>query len=773
MTNNISSNDAVREPATCSESPVRPGIAALAALVVAHGMATGAAVAQPAPASPPEPTSDDPVQLPEVLIEGQGTAPLSSPKFTAPLIDTPQTISVIPQSVFNQQGATNLTEVLRNTPGISFNAGENGFSTGSSSFAMRGFDSSDSIFIDGARDQGNYLRDTFNIQQVEVAKGAAADNGRVTAGGYVNMVTKTPVSQAFVAGTASFGFDEEGSDERYRATIDVNQPLSEHVAFRLNAVGQTGGVAGRDVAEKNLWGVAPSLAFGLGTPTRLFLSYQHVEQNDIPDYGVPSAFVKGFEPSGTTLRHDQLPAGVERTNYYGLSSDYDDVTSDSFLARVEHDFNADLTLSNQTRYSVTDRKAIFTVVSNYTAPATVATQRQGFDRENTAISNLTNLTARFDTGSLQHALATGLEISREESESGRDFAGIGLPAGTANTGTVNPDPDRAPGVALVPTNFDKVTVDSIGAYVNDTVEFSPRWQASAGLRVEHTKVKIRTSDGAIPDYDREDTSLSGKLGLVFKPVKNGTLYAAAGVATLSPGTVFLSNPDISRGGSQSLPNIAGQQGEDSRLQKLINYELGAKWAFFDDRLFTSVALFRTEKHDVGMANGTTFLGYGEQYVQGIEFSAAGAITEGWSVFGGIVFLNSKRSHSAAIDAALADGPTDGDQLAFTPKVSANLWTTYRFPFGLTLGGGLQYVGESYVGRPDNVDRSIPNGLNGKMPDYLIFNGLVAYEVTKNVTVRLNVENITDELYASNANWAARRITLGAPRSYLLSADFRF
>ncbi|MET0263919.1 MAG: TonB-dependent receptor plug domain-containing protein, partial [Rariglobus sp.] len=168
----------------------------------------------PAPAPAPVPQSDDAVHLPEVIVEDQGAPALSSPKFTAPLLDTPQTISVIPQSVFNQQGATNLTEVLRNTPGISFNAGENGFSTGAGNFSMRGFDASDSILIDGSRDQGNYLRDTFNVEQVEVAKGPAADNGRGSAGGYVNLVTKTPQAKSFIGGTASYGFDDEGGDAR-------------------------------------------------------------------------------------------------------------------------------------------------------------------------------------------------------------------------------------------------------------------------------------------------------------------------------------------------------------------------------------------------------------------------------------------------------------------------------------------------------------------------------------------------------------------------------
>jgi catecholate siderophore receptor len=117
--------------------------------------------------------------------------------------------------------------------------------------------------------------------------------------------------------------------------------------------------------------------------------------------------------------------------------------------------------------------------------------------------------------------------------------------------------------------------------------------------------------------------------------------------------------------------------------------------------------------------------------------------------------------------------TNGDELAFTPHLTANLWTTYRFSGGIIVGAGMQYVGESYVGRPDNVDRVIKNGVNGKMPDYTIYNAMVAYEATKNLTIRFNVDNITDEVYGTSANWSARRVILGAPRSYLLSADLAF
>src|SRR5690606_475867 len=135
----------------------------------------------------------------------------SSPKATAPLLDTPQTISVIPREVFQEQGARNLTDILRNTPGISFNAGENGFGSNTNDFSLRGFSTSGNIFVDGVRDSGNFARDAFNLEQVEVVKGPAADNGRGGAGGYVNLETKTPKAENFVGGSVGVGFEDRKS----------------------------------------------------------------------------------------------------------------------------------------------------------------------------------------------------------------------------------------------------------------------------------------------------------------------------------------------------------------------------------------------------------------------------------------------------------------------------------------------------------------------------------------------------------------------------------
>lgn len=723
---------------------------------------------------------------------------VSSPKFTAPLVDTPQTVSVIPAEVFNQQGAKNLTDVLKNTPGISFNAGENGFASSSNNFSMRGFDSSGNIFIDGSRDSGSYTRDVFNVESVEVAKGPASDNGRGGPGGYVNLVTKTPQAHDAYSGTANYGFDATDADPRQRMTLDINKVLSEGMAARVNLLVEDSGVAGREFAEQNSWGVAPSLAFGLGTPTRVVFAYEHVEQRDRPDFGVPAHLIKGM------MRYNPALSGASRDNFYGLATDFDDTTSSSALIRVEHDLADNLTLSNQTRRSVTKRYALFTLPLSVSGNS-VTTQRAGYGRDNDALSNLTNLAASFETGSIKHNVATGLELSREKSDAKRypNDTTLGNPG---TTDIFNPNPYRptaTPALGLIPTQSSQVDIDTVAVYANDTLQFNPQWQLTAGLRAERYTVEISGDGIPASGYENTETSLTGKLGAVFKPASNGSIYAAVAVSDLPPGSL-LSNSDISRTGGNGLPGLAGMNNDHAKVQRSIGYELGTKWEFLDQRLTTTAAVFETTRKNVAITGGAgtaTLRGYGEQQVRGLEFGATGQITPAWAVFGGVVFLNSERKHSDELDrlrceanpgdyypnphpvtgnaptAADCSAPgatrTNGDELAFTPKVSASLWTTYTLPAGLTLGGGVQHVGDSFLGRPDDAERIIPNGIFGKLPDYTVFNLMASYAVSPQLNVRLNVDNVTNELYATSANWGGQRVDLGAPRSYLLSADFKF
>lgn len=716
-----------------------------------------------------------------------------SPKATAPLRDTPQTINVIAKEVIRDRAARTLADVLRNTPGISFDAGENGFGTSSNNFTLRGFDTSGSVFIDNARDSGSYARDVFNVESVEVIKGAAADNGRGSAGGYVNINTKRPSLDGFISGDFSYGFDQYDSRDRKRGTIDVNQPLGGTAAIRLNAVVEDSGVAGRELARNKFWGVAPSVAVGLGTNLRLILSWEHLERDDRPDWGVPGATIPGLNTFVPAAR------GAPRDAFYGLASDFDDATSDAIFGRIEYEPFTGFVISNQTRWAKVDRTARFTPPTNFNVttgaaasqcPNTVCTGTWFYDRVNKSLSNLTNVSARFDTGGLRHSLAAGIELSWEESDAQR--------FGNRNPGPtslVAPNPQRAGAAPFAPTQLAHADIETFAVYLYDTVSIGEQIQISGGVRGEGYRVEIgsRTVAGGPITNDVADSfqqspfTWGGKVGLTWKPVEQASIYASFGTSALPPGS-YLSNPDISREGNNAFPGFV----PNARPVRSHNYEIGAKVDFLGGALSTSIAAFRGEKRNVPVTGrkigetADTLQGYQKLIVQGVEFSVSGQVTPAWNIFGGLLVMDSKRRISAELEdargrsadsgdynAAFPASGLDGDRLAFTPNFSATLWTSYRLPFGLTVGAGVQHQGSSYLGRPDDAIRIIPNGRFGKLPAYTLVNAMLAYDVTENIDVRLNVDNVANKKYAVTTNWNGSRATLGAPRSWLLSAGFRY
>ena len=246
----------------------------------------------------------------------------ADPKFNKPLVDTTRTITVIPEQVIKDQGVTNLTDALKNVPGVgAFYAGENGSSTTGDAIFMRGVDTSNSIYVDGIRDIGSVTRDTFNTQQVEVIKGARRHGlWPQRALGSINMISKQPRLDSGIDGSASIG-----SAWSRRGTLDLNQAFSDNAAFRLNLMGEKTHDAGRDRIENERYGIAPSLAFGLDTPTRLYLNYLHVRQNNTPDGGIPTVGLPGYSAPSPKYAALNSTGKVDTSNFYGTDSDYDNL----------------------------------------------------------------------------------------------------------------------------------------------------------------------------------------------------------------------------------------------------------------------------------------------------------------------------------------------------------------------------------------------------------------------------------------------------------------
>ncbi|MFJ9535103.1 catecholate siderophore receptor Fiu [Herbaspirillum sp. NPDC101396] len=718
--------------------------------------------------------------LPEVNVnernESYKAERVSSPKFTQPLVDTTQTITVIKKELLQSQLATTLTEALQNSAGVgTFSTGENGSTATGDSIFMRGFSTANSIFVDNIRDLGGVSRDLFNIEQVEVVKGpAGADNGRGAPTGYINMVTKQPMPENAYSGTATYG-----TGDQKRITADLNRHIDglNGAAFRLNLLKQDSGVPGRDRVQNNRWGVAPSFAFGLGTPTRVVFSYLHLDRDNVPDTGLPTIGTPGFF-NATTAGKNAPP--VARSNYYGLASDYDKSTSDMFTARIEHDVNPGLSIRNTTRYGKTKQNSLmaapYIVDGSNVNPAnwTVSRILQIVDRENEILTNQTNAVIKFETGNVKHAVTTGIEFIREKQTS-IGYGGTGLNAVAAsNVYAPNPNAPASGNPVLNGTRVDGST-NTIGVYLFDTLELNPAFQINAGIRLDrystdYSSIALSTlaSNPGLPvgtlvptTLSKSDTLLNWKIGALYKPAPNGSIYIAYATSQQPPGGAAFALS--SSGASADNPNFAPQ--------KTSTTEIGSKWEVFDKKLLLATALFRTEVSNEVKQDPVTTTLYtqtGKKRVDGIELSASGEITRAWSVNASAALMNAKIISGTTNPAATSN--QNNAAMSFSPKKTLTLWTTYLLPSGFTVGGGVRYV--------DTMARTASTTISGATntpyaQSYWVADAMAAYQFSKNATVQLNLYNLANQRYAASINNSGARYIPGTERSAKLSLNLAY
>ena len=723
---------------------------------------------------------------------------VSSDKFTQPLVDTPQTIVVVKKELFQQQAATSLSETLRNTPGITMLLGENGNTATGDSIFMRGFDTQGSIFVDGIRDLGSISRDTFNTEQVEIAKGpAGVDNGRGAASGYVNMSSKMANLEDTITGNLSLG-----SGEYKRGTLDVNKSLSETTAVRVNLLKQDAGVAGRDEVENNYEGFAGSLGFGLGTDTRIFINSLNVKQSGIPDGGVPVVGLDGYYnaifdarpstnfPTGGTF-NGIVPDAVDTSNFYGSTADRNDVNANMFTVRVEHDLAENVTVRNTSRYGRTKQDQVLTGINGITfGPSsavqdsnpetwTVSRSRQGKDILNKILTNQTNLTASFDTGDIKHELSGGIEFIYENQLTYVVGIPTGLPSQTpANLYNPSTADTFQPVVRTGNKNEGETTTAAF--YILDTISLNEHWEFSAGVRAEnyHTRYDTLTRQTAVTppapqlipvgtmvgaSIEADDQLVSWKVGGVFKPAENGSIYVSYATSQLPPGsTNFTLSPTAANANN---PNVDPQKGT--------NIEIGTKWDVYDDKLALTAALFRSgnDNEFVADTDGTN-LPIGERRVQGVELGASGIITQNWQVNAGLAYMEpeiTRGNRSAAHNGA---AQTNGGVIQWSPKVTFTVWNSYTFANGLVLGGGARYV-DSVASTSLTNAAALSTRSMVELPDYWVVDAMASYPINKNISLQLNVMNFADEEYLANLNSGVSRYTPSVERSARLGLNFSF
>jgi catecholate siderophore receptor len=674
------------------------------------------------------------------FVEVQGsTALLSLRTFTESIRDIPQTIEVIPSAVIQAQGVTSLRDVLRNVPGITFQAGEGGGGLPGDNFSIRGFSAGNDIFVDGVRDTGGYSRDVFNVEQVEVTKGpSSATVGRGATGGAINQVTKSPQ-----AGTSYSGTLGGGSEAYKRGTADINVPLErlgEGTSLRLNAMWGEGGVPGRDVVENNGWGIAPSIAFGIGSPTTVTLKYQHLDQDNVPDYGLPWGASAGF-PTGAF----QATPPIDQNNFYGLRDyDFESIQSDFGTVEIDHGFANRFTLRNLTRYSETDRD------SAITAPRPPNRQLQRRTMSNGNFANQTNLIGTLRTGNLTHDVVAGFELARETTHNRNSAQATNQP----QTNIVSPNPNDRPFGPMPPNtgNPSETLLNLAGIYAFDTVNLSERWLASGGLRLDVVEVDYsltNLADGVVTELDSSDSMVSWRAGLVYKPRPNGSVYAGYG-------TSFNPSVDAAATGAALSNTATAANSPNLEPEETRNIELGTKWDVMGGRLSLNGAFFSTEKTNARTRNAASdpFILSGKHRVSGVEMGVSGQITPAWSAFAGYAFMDSEISASENPDEV-------GNNLILTPESTFNLWTTYTLPWDLTVGGGAQFM--------DAVFRNTVNTI--VVPSYWLYSATASYPVNQNLTLRMNLQNLTDEEYVDRVGGG--HYIPGPRRQLIISTDWKF
>lgn len=672
----------------------------------------------------------------------------SSSKYTQPLVETPQTVVIIPQEVISQRNATTLREVLRNTPGITFQAGEGGGGLpGDQNFTMRGFTARNSVFVDGIRDAGSYTRDAFNIDSVEVAKGPTGTiGGRSASSGAINQITKTPYLEDGNSGTLGLG-----ADGYRRATLDINRTLDGDSALRLNVMYHNADVPNRDVVENERFGIAPSYTLGLGAATRLTLSYLYQEEDNIPDYGLPWVAITQNGVTYPTGAYNANPP-VDQSNFYGLRGyDFEDLKTQSATAKIEHDFSPTARIENITRWLDSKRD------SAATAPRQAGRQLQRREMTNENLTNQTNLVVNFAAGGLEHDLVAGLELAREKTTNRNSAQATNQPG----FDLYHPNPNDRPFGPMPPITGDpsRTELDQIGLYVFDTLTLNERWELTAGLRFDEVDVDYEQRSYAtgpvIARLSKDENLFSWNVGVVYKPREDASVYLSYSSAqdpTVDAGAVGAGLSDA----PTSANNVALDP-EESR-----HYELGTKWNWPDLGLSLTAAVFRTEKTNVRtrLANTDPYVLSGEQRIDGFEIGIAGNITPSWSAFGGYAYLDSKIERSANPD------EVDGALLQ-TPKHSLSLWTTYTLPFELVVGVGAQYVDDVVRSRTVTETGTVDNLVSS----YWLVDAMASYPLTQSITLRLNVTNLTDKFYVDRIGGG--HYVPGPGRTASLTADIRF
>ena len=648
-------------------------------------------------------------------------------KTDTPLHDVPQAITVVTEAFIRDQAMTNLTDIARYVPGVGLSQGEGN----RDALVFRGNNSTADMFVDGMRDDVQYVRDLYNIERVEVLKGPnAMIFGRGGSGGLVNRVTK-------VAGwhpQRALGLQLDGHGRR-RVTADLGRAMNADAAFRVVAMHEDSDSFRDDVTVRR-YGINPTFSARIGETTTLTLGYEHFHDERAADRGVPSLGGRPVDTDPSIFFGDPGNSPV--------SADVD-----AFTAVFEHDFGDGARLRNHTRYATYD-KFYQNVFAGYAVQADasgapvvpIRAYNNVTTRDN--LFNQTDLVLVRDAGTIRHTLLAGIEFGRQETANLRQTGSF--PANDCRGGITTSvfcvplDAPRYAGPVVFAqsvTDADNHGVAKIAAvYLQDQIEFSPHWQAIIGLRYDRFQVDFRNNRNG-ERFQVTDRVVSPRAGLVYQPVEPVSLYASYGVSFLPRSGDQLS--------SLKTDNAAFEP------ERFRNYELGAKWDVTPHLALTAAA-YRLDRSNViapDPADATASILIDGQRVEGIEIGLAGKVTDAWQVVGGYAWQDGRIPGSDARPAQL-------------PAVTASLWN--RFDFNAVWGAGLGIIhrGGMFASTSNDV----------RLKAFTRHDLAVFYTPSADLQLQLNVENLFDKRYFASAH-NDNNLSPGAPRAASVTVRLRF
>jgi catecholate siderophore receptor len=667
-----------------------------------------------------------PTSLPKVTVTGEHDSngylaerSRTATKTDTPLLDVPQSVSVVTRDLMQDQSMQGLGDLMRYVPGAGMAQGEGNRDT----VILRGNSSTSDFFVDGVRDDVEYFRDLYNLDRVEVLKGPnAMIFGRGGAGGIVNRVTRQanrqPVREVSLRG---------GSWDNRRATADFGGALSERAAARVMGVYEDSG-SYRDGVDFERRGLNPTFAWQPGDATVVRLSYEYYDYERTADRGQPSDGSRPFAADPSTFFGDPTLSTTDAT--VNLAS-----------VVVDHAFGNGVQLRNRTQFGDYDKfyQNVFAggAVDRATGLVPLAAYNNAQRREN--LFNQTDLNFAFDTGAVGHEVLAGLELARQVTDSFRQtgyFGGTDLsllvPAG---------DP-----TVSVPVSFRQSETDAdnhgratiTAVYVQDQVRLSQDWIAVLGLRYDSFDMDFRNHRTG-ERIETSDDPVSPRGGIIYKPAEDVSLYAS------------YSQSFVPRAGSQLSSLTPVNAAFDP--EEFENTEVGAKWDLRPDLALTA-AVFRLDRTNVVIpdpADPTLSILVDGQHTEGVELGVSGRVSDAWSVQGGYAYQDGELTERLG-----------GKRLAQLPKHVASLWNRYDFNPAWGIGLGVTYQSDMFAAADNLVT------LDG----FTRVDAAVFYAPTERLRLQLNVENLLDEEYYPNAH-NNNNITPGSPLAIraAVTADF--